>query len=93
MARTFESEKGLQKNTIKIDDDIPFEDTLKLSDDATWRLDNQLDDDEFRQYKKILQRFRNQEAKSPEDSKLRIKGVTIAKARTAFLNQRANKQR
>ena len=92
LARTFESEKGLQKNTIKIDDDIPFEDGGKLSDDATWRLDNQLDDDEFRQYKKILQRFRNQEAKSPEDSKLRIKGVTIAKARTAFLNQRANKQ-
>jgi len=92
LARTFESEKGLQKNTIKIDDDIPFEDTLKLSDDATWRLDNQLDDDEFRQYKKIVQRFRNQEAKSPEDSKLRIKGVTTAKARTAFLNQRANKQ-
>ena len=92
LARTFESEKGLQKGIIKIDDDIPFEDTLKLSDDATWRLDNQLDDDEFRQYKKILQRFRNQEAKSPEDSKLRIKGVSIAKARTAFLNQRANKQ-
>ena len=87
LARAFEEEKGLGKNTVKIDIDDLADDMLPERD---WIADEQLNPDEIKQYKKILQRFKNQAAKAPEDSPLKITKVVEAKARMAFRNQRTN---
>jgi hypothetical protein len=96
LARAFEqgaNDKKLiyPKNTIKIDTDLD-----KLADsmlpEREWIAEEQLTPDEIKQYKKILQRFKNQAAKAPEGSPLKITKVVEAKARVAFRSQRKNVQ-
>ena len=63
-----------------------------LAPEKDWIADNQLTPDEIKQFKKIKRRIQADISKSPEDSNLRLDGVLDAKARTQFLNFRANKQ-
>ena len=87
-ARAYERHNKLDEGTIQQRDEL----AKALAPEKDWIADNQLTPDEIKQFKKIKRRIQADISKSPEDSNLRLDGVLDAKARTQFLNFRANKQ-